>query len=79
LQYLLEEPSSRIKPSYLGSKRQASACAKSQTVGAKGNAQVHELKGRLMRSRLGCLRDQLAKPIGIGQDECTSAALDEAR
>ena len=26
---------------------------------------------------LGCLFDQLAKPVSIGQHECTSAALDK--
>ena len=32
-----------------------------------------------MQSKLGCLLDQLAKAPGIGQHECTSAALDSSR
>jgi phytoene dehydrogenase-like protein len=32
-----------------------------------------------MRLRLGCLLDQLAKPPGIGQHQCTSMALHQAR
>jgi hypothetical protein len=32
-----------------------------------------------MQSKLGGLLDQLAKPTGIGQHECTSTALDETR
>lgn len=42
----------------------------------------HERESRSndgMRSRLGCLLDQLAKPAGIGQHECTSVALHETR